>query len=160
MISFVPETLDRLAQQVVGFLRKEHNVNGTHRAITAESATVAGDSSGGVFNATGTLRPPQITADQNNYNPVGLDTASHVYLSVDAARNITGLAPQAHGRLLMLANGSAFDITLKVNSASSTPSYRFAIANAADVVLRPNNGSVLLRYDAQIGSGFWFVIGA
>ena len=114
-----------------------------------------------VLNATGTVEPAQITSNQNDYNPTDLATASHLRLSSDAARDITGLVAQEHGRLLMISNGGGtFNITLKVNSGSSSAANRFAIANGADVVLRPNNGSVLLRYDSTIGSGFWFVIGA
>ncbi len=64
----------------------------------------------GVLLKDGSLRlaadisPSQITANQNDYNPTGLSTASVLRLSSDASRDITGLQAGADGRLMIIHN--------------------------------------------------------
>jgi hypothetical protein len=91
------------------------------------------------------LSPSQITADQNDYNPTGLSAASVLRLSTDASRTLTGLAGGAGGRLLVVNNVGSSNVIFKAESASSTASNRFALAQ--DLILAPNQ-TVLLQYDA------------
>src|SRR3954468_10962227 len=53
---------------------------------------------------SGVIAPPQLTANQNDYNPTGAATAAVLQLSSDASRTITGLAGGAEGRVLSLIN--------------------------------------------------------
>lgn len=77
---------------------------------------------------TNDISPPQITADQNDYNPTGLATAVVLRLNTDAlGRNITGLAGGSDGRVLIIANVGSFSFTLKDDSTSSAAANRFAI---------------------------------
>lgn len=95
----------------------------------------------------GDLSPSQITANQNDYNPTGLSTASVLKLNSDISRAITGLAGGADGRLLIVMNTGAADaprdITLSGESASSSAANRFA----ASTTVRPGD-TVFLLYDA------------
>lgn len=91
------------------------------------------------------LTVAQITADEDDYSPTGLATRNTVRLSSDAARNITGLAGGADGRLLLFHNAGSYPITFKDESASSTAANRFALADG-DLVVQPD-GMVLLQYD-------------
>jgi hypothetical protein len=73
--------------------------------------------------------PPTITANVNDYNPVGLSYVSRLDLTSDANRNITGLVSSgiADGRMILITNvNTANDnIVLVDNSASSTDVNRF-----------------------------------
>lgn len=97
------------------------------------------------FAFTGMITPVQITADQNDYNPAGLSTASVLRLSTNASRNITGLAGGADGRILTVMNFGSFDIVLVDSSVSSSAANRFAMGR--DRTIRPNN-CVVLMYDS------------
>jgi hypothetical protein len=105
-------------------------------AITALATT---------FSLTGDISPAQITADQDDYNPTGLSTASVLRLSADAPRNITGLQGGSDGRVLIVMNVGAQNIVLKDDSASSTAANRFALT--ADITMTPDM-SVILLYDS------------
>jgi Head domain of trimeric autotransporter adhesin len=94
---------------------------------------------------TGDLTPATIAASQNDYNPANLSTASVLRLTASGAFNITGLAGGADGRLLVLINVGASNITLVDESALSTAANRFALV--ADEVLVPDE-AVQLLYDA------------
>lgn len=94
---------------------------------------------------SGDITPSQITANQNDYNPTGLATASTLRLSSDASRNITGLQGGADGRLLILHNVGAQNIVLVDESASSTAGNRFALT--ADVTILPDQ-MITLQYDS------------
>ncbi len=96
------------------------------------------------FELIGSLTPPQITADQNNYNPTGLSTASNLRLATDASRNITGLAGGSDGRIFTLHNVGFFNLTLVDESASSTNVNRFALTANQTV---PPDSSLTLQYD-------------
>lgn len=96
-----------------------------------------------VFNNV--ISPTQITADQNNYAPTGIATASVLRLSADASRNITGLTSSTSGRLIMAHNVGAQNIVLVDESASSTAANRFAIATG-NLTLLPDSVAVI-QYD-------------
>lgn len=94
---------------------------------------------------SGDISPAQITADQNDYNPTGLSSASTLRLNTDASRTITGLQGGADGRLLLVHNIGAQNIILADESASSSAANRFAL-NAA--LTLGADQSCLLQYDA------------
>lgn len=99
----------------------------------------------GTFALSGDISPAQITADQNDYNPTGLSTASVLRLNTDASRAITGLQGGADGRIIVIHNVGSNAIVLKDESASSTAANRFALS--ADVTLAADQ-SAALQYDA------------
>lgn len=105
---------------------------------------------------TGDITPPTITSDQDNYDPIGLSTASTLRLSTDASHNITGIAGGSDGRIMIAANIGESDIVLKHNGSSSIGANRFIFANATDTTLAPNQ-DVMLQYDAT--STRWRLIG-
>lgn len=94
---------------------------------------------------SGDISPTQITANQNDYNPTGLSTASVLRLTTDASRDITGLTGGADGRLIVITNVGSFAMVLKDESGSSTAANRFALA--ADITLATDQ-SVVLQYDS------------
>lgn len=109
------------------------------------------------FALTGDISPAQITADQNDYNPTGLSTASTLRLSSDAARNVTGLAGGSDGRIIIVHNVGAQNIVLKDESVSSTAGNRFALTGdltlAADAVAVLQYDSTSSRWRAVSGGG-------
>lgn len=112
--------------------------------LTADSSQTLGLKWGNL-TISNDISPAQITSNQNDYNPAGLSTASVLRLNSDAARDITGLAGGADGRVLLIFNVGSFNIVLKDESASSTAANRFALNG--DITLQPDN-SVGLWYDS------------
>ena len=90
------------------------------------------------------LTPPQITANQNNYNPANFSTSNVLRLSTNASRDITGLASGVQGRVVMIHNVGTNPIVLKNENASSTAANRFALN--ADVTISQSE-TLTLRYD-------------
>jgi hypothetical protein len=113
-------------------------------ALVLDRATGAAKLNAGLCLA-GDISPPQIAADQNDYNPSGLATASVLRLDSDASRNITGLAGGGDGRIVAIVNVGANNIVLKDASTSSAAANRFAFG--ADVTLGAKQCAVLW-YDA------------
>lgn len=113
----------------------------------------------GLEAQTSALSPAQITANQNNYNPLGLDTARVLRLSVDAARTITGLAAQPSGTRLTLLNvtgGAGFDITLAhADTVNSTAANVFICPGFVGYTLA-RGGGVDIWYDGT--SSVWRVV--
>lgn len=103
---------------------------------------------------TGDISPSQITANQDDYNPTGLSTASVLRLSTDASRNITGLQGGADGRIIIIHNVGSFNIVLTDSDAASTAAYRFALQ--ADMTILPD-WAIMLQYDST--SSRWRAIG-
>jgi hypothetical protein len=93
---------------------------------------------------TGVISPPQITANQNDYNPTGLATASVLQLSSDASRTITGLAGGAEGRVVSLINIGGQPIVLADESTSSTAANRLTLGANLSVAAKQ---AAMLRYD-------------
>ena len=112
--------------------------------ISANGMSLVGGSAG-TFTLSGDISPSQITANQNDYNPTGLSTASTLRLSSDASRDVTGLQGGADGRILVLLNVGAQNIVLKDESGSSTAAYRFALS--ADITVAADQ-AVILQYDS------------
>lgn len=104
---------------------------------------------------SGVISPAQITANQNDYAPAGLANASVLRISTDAARDVTGLASGADGRVVMVCNCGAFNAVLKAESASSAAANRFGFGS--DLTLAAKQGTLLI-YDAAASR--WRQIGA
>lgn len=96
------------------------------------------------FALTGDITPAQITANQNDFNPTGLSTASVLRLSSDASRNITGLAGGPDGRVLLVFNVASNPIVFIKEDAGSTAANRFDFPSS--ITLYTNQG-MLLCYD-------------
>lgn len=112
----------------------------------------------------GVLSPTALSGNVDNYNPTNWGEAVTV-LRVDpggAARNITGLVATAHGHLVLLLNNADADnedITLTIESGSSTAANRLGGANNADVIIRSSavcGGGVWLMYDGVVNR--WRVV--
>ncbi len=108
--------------------------------VSASAASITG-----TLELTGDISPTQITANQNDYNPTGLSTATVLRLSTDASRNITGISGGADGRLLALFNIGSFPVVLKTADTGSSAANRFDFDT--DVTLQPDQGIILL-YDS------------
>ncbi len=96
------------------------------------------------FLLTGLISPPQITANQNDYNPTGAATALVLQLSSDASRTITGLAGGAEGRVVSLINIGSQPIVLADESTSSSAANRFTLGTSLTVAAKQ---AAMLRYD-------------
>jgi hypothetical protein len=147
----VSQELDHLTAQINGGWKVQHTPDGTHKDVTADSLDVAGETSfGGPWwiPAAAELSAPLLTADVNDWNPRGLDTAITVRLRSDASRNITGLATTdtRRGRWILLFNGGSFDVVLKHNDPASRETYRISCPNGTDLTLQSGD-SVWVMYD-------------
>lgn len=91
------------------------------------------------------ISPSQITANQNDYNPTGLQYANVLRLTTDASRNITGLQKGYFGRKLMVMNVGSNDIVLTDDDgATSTAANRFEFGG--NILVAPSE-AVELWYD-------------
>ena len=100
------------------------------------------------------IRPAQITANQNNYNPPGWETAIGMELETDAARTITGIKTFGRQRRIsFLLNRGNFNITLPHNSSSSDAVNRFGFGSASENLVIPSGRIVWFQYD--VGSEVW-----
>lgn len=113
-------------------------------ALLVDRTSGATKLNAGLF-LTGDISPAQITADQNDYNPAGLASASVLRLSSDSARNITGLSGGGEGRVIALLNAGAQPIVLKNENAGSSADNRFALAADATIATKQ---SAMLWFDA------------
>ncbi len=109
----------------------------------------------GTFRTSGAVRfdsevaPPSLSANQNDFNPTNLSTASVLMLTASVPVDLTGLVSSSvSGRTLWLYNVGANNITLKHQSASSTAANRFIGRGGADTVLTPNT-AVQLWFSAS-----------
>lgn len=96
----------------------------------------------GDWALSGDISPAQITANQNDYNPTGLSTASVLRLNTDASRNLTSLAGGADGRVLLILNVGSNNLVLKDDDGSTgTAANRFALSG--DVTLAGDQGAII-----------------
>lgn len=109
------------------------------------------------FTLSGFITPTTLGANQNNYNPTSLSTATRLRLSASAAVDITGLQGGAEGRIVIIQNISAGanNITLKNASGSSSAANQFQLK--ADIVIAQNGGAIL-QYDGTLTK--WMCIGS
>jgi hypothetical protein len=102
---------------------------------------------------TSVIRVPSITANQNNYAPLGIHEALVVELEASAAYTITGIAahPGRERRFLRLVNRSNYTLTLASNSGSSSSANRLYFGGSAYLF---KTGTILdLYYDP--GAPIW-----
>lgn len=106
------------------------------------------------------LRPAQVTANQNDYNPgtLGPDRTT-LFVSTDASRNFTGLLATgiADGVTLTWINNGAQDEVLQNLNAGSAAANQFLCPGGVDFTLTANQ-SVLIVRDAT--AAVWRVFGA
>lgn len=115
--------------------------------------TIIGIGAGGSA-FTPAITPPQITSDEDNYNPTGLATAAVVRLDADdsgvpgSPRQITGLEGGVEGRTIVIYNIGINDIQFPEESGSSDPEngFVFSSSSARTFTLIPEQ-SVMMRYD-------------
>jgi hypothetical protein len=110
------------------------------------------------YSTAATITPSQITANQDDYNPTGLSTASVVRLSSNSSIFINGIVKSgSHNAQLTLINVGSFNIQLPDQAGTSTAAYRFALSSAT-YLLKPGASCVLLydttasRWRLQTGS--------
>lgn len=118
------------------------------QALTAPSALTAN------LVISGVISPSSLSANQNDWAPSGLASATVVRVTASTAVSVTGIAAQTSGSWVVLQNISTSNsITLADASASSSAANRFSLG--ADYLLGPQQG-VLLRYDGTLSR--WVVI--
>jgi hypothetical protein len=96
------------------------------------------------LSLSGVISPPQMTANQNDYNPAGIAAASVLQISADAARSVSGLAGGAEGRLVTLINVGSPPITLLDESTASSAANRFTLGGGLCIA---GKQAAILRYD-------------
>ncbi len=96
---------------------------------------------------TGHIVPAQLTANTNDWNPTGLSTATVVSMSTDAARNLTGLAGGADGRIIILRNNGDFTVTLTYLDTNSSTANRFHLVDRVNYSLI-RQGAIILLWTA------------
>lgn len=155
------QQIDLTHQALRAWQESQHNVEGGHTAVTADSVDLDGRFTiGGPYrvNDDFVISPPQIVADQNDYNPPALVDAHTLRLSTDASHTITGITTDPrYNRLLELINVGNFDLVLAHNSTSSLALYRIGCPMGVNVTLG-SGASALLYYDIHAGN--WRVLGA
>lgn len=105
-----------------------------------------------VGNLTGLINLPvnsaSLTGDQDDYAPTNWSTHTLFTLTPDAAYDITGVQYTSGGRVVILSNVGAFDITLKHNDTGSAADNRFKFKGGTDRVLLPNEFIMLVHVGA------------
>ena len=94
----------------------------------------------------GQRTPSQITANQDDYAPTGLENANVLRLDADQIREITGISGGYDGRVIRVVNvgGADSTIVLRRQSSSSSAANRFSLLR--DITL-DSGESVSLQYD-------------
>jgi hypothetical protein len=124
-------------------VRKAVGANGT--VLTADSATSDGLRWGTVAALTQVvLTPPQLTADQNDYNP---GTANVYRLSSDAHRVITGMVAGTDGEVRYLLNVGTQDIELSNENVLSAAANRFIVAGPSSLMTLGVSDWTIALYD-------------
>jgi hypothetical protein len=100
---------------------------------------------GGKIQFTTDISPTTISANENDYSPTDITTASVLRLSSDQSRNITGLTGGVDGRIIKILNVGSNNIVLKDEDANSTAANRFDLPN--DITLSAGDGFEII-YDA------------
>jgi hypothetical protein len=104
---------------------------------------------------TGVIAPATITANQNDYTPAGIGTAAVLQLATDAARNLSGLAGGAEGRVVSIVNVGSQPLTLLDDNAASSAANRLVLGGNLTLGTRQ---AAMLRYDATASR--WQLIAA
>jgi hypothetical protein len=96
------------------------------------------------------------SADQNNYNPAGLSTASELRVNATASIKMTGLAAQADGTRIKIVNDSTNLLWLEHENTSSTTTNRFVLPDKFPVFLMPGDTVEVIYSTLTIER--WYVV--
>ncbi len=95
------------------------------------------------------IRPPLMVAGQDNYAPIGIDTAIGIEITSAGTVTISGLRTAAvQRRLLFILNTGLFNLNFPNESTSSTAQNRFGLGSGSDVLTLPPGRVVWFYYDA------------
>jgi hypothetical protein len=111
----------------------------------------------GPFALNPIITPPQLTSNQNNWNPAGLYTCVVIAITTDSTpRTITGLEASyaKDGTIKVIENYGETSLTLSASSSSSSSANRFRFSN--DIVLDVDD-CITLKYNAYMPG--WRCIG-
>lgn len=111
------------------------------------TSLTSGSVLGAAIAFTGIITPTTLTTSQNDWSPTDLSTSSTVRVAASTAINITGIAAQSAGTILILQNVGTTTITLPDASSSSSAANRFSLG--ADFALSAKQ-AVILRYDGTL----------
>lgn len=89
-----------------------------------------------LFTILNVNNPPQITSNQNDYDPGDYDM---LRLTTDASRNITGISGGVLGRMLYLFNSGTQNIVLVHESALSVATNRINNPGAVNHTMTPGS---------------------
>jgi hypothetical protein len=104
---------------------------------------------------TGVISPTITTTPQNNWSPTGLSTANVIRITSSGVNaNITGIAAQSSGTILIIINVGANPITLANEDGSSTAANR--VVHTMDAPELGQNEIFVLWYDGTTAR--WRVI--
>jgi hypothetical protein len=101
----------------------------------------------GLFTFTA-VNNEALTADQDDFTPAGWSTQTLFTFTPDDAYDITGLTYTSGGRVVILGNVGAFNITLTHDDANSATDNRFKFKGGTDRVLLPNEFIMLVHVGA------------
>jgi len=157
------QEIDLTHQALTAWREGEHNIDGGHTDVTADTLIVDGATEfGGPWTKpeAAVVTPPDITADQNDYRPRFLETAIWLRLTTDASRTITGIHRSLETgldafRWLCIANVGNFDIVLSHNDVLSQSRNRFGCPGGVDLTIQTSE-CVWLWYDNS--SANWRVV--
>jgi len=170
----IQEELDGIIAGIQGSWNIEHKPTGTHGDISVDSLTLNTrgqidgdirlkgqqrwlqgpwflDEPGVVGTHIAMLRPAQITADQDDYAPGGINTAIGLELDADADdRVITGISQsRVQKRLLFIVNIGSYRLKFAHEDSGSTATNRLDLPSDLPAYL--DSGSyVWLYYDTSI----------
>jgi len=106
-----------------------------------------------LFGAPMEITTPEITADQDNWDPDDILVATVVRMYSDAAWDITGINSTdlpASGKRKTLINVGSFNITLKDQDVGSLTANRFLLlGGAGDIVLQPGDAQDIYYDDTD-----------
>lgn len=121
------------------------------QVLTNDGAGVLSwSSSGGTAETYGSTSPAAIAANTNDYALV-TGTATHYRISSTAAFNITGIVAAADGRVIILTNVGANNITLTHLDAGSAAANQFRLPGGFNITIG-QDGAATLIYDATTGA--------
>lgn len=106
-----------------------------------------------------TINTATLSAQQDDYNPTGIDVATVVRVSLSANVTITGIDASLGGSRSgrsekIISNASAYNLTLAHQDAASSGANRFLCPNSVDAVVYPGEAAWIV-YDAT--SAGWVV---
>lgn len=129
-------------------------VNGDKVVFTTTGALPTGLTAGTtyyVINAASNTFNVSATPGGAAINTSGIQSGTH---TCTPKNEITGLTGGLLGRTIRLVNDTAYDLTLKINSGSSTAGNRFYLTGGVDKTISAYS-SVALTYVTTQGNNFW-----